>query len=417
MVFVLGFSFSFSQSLPTDNTIVSKAYKERKKKLMELINWWKLNANLNLLQEKFDNLISEINLDKKVKNKIWDDIQKLKQEINILSQQISEFNNKNIEKLKNLNEKIKKEVEEKKKILSEKQKLLQEKENIIKQLNKTIEENNINKEKIKVLLKDLKKEKKKNDLSKKHTFDKKLMLFIVFTLITITIYHFLNYFNRKWKIDNKKLIYFRFFLFFFYIVFLIWFFFYLYPQLSVFLIFISGYLLIINAHLIASFIWSIVLLYKFKVWDIIRFKDVRWKIVNITPLHIVILPLTDEGIFRYKPMFIPNINALKENILKDENPEFFIHRFSVPIKEPYGIEIMKFVEEVETNILSKFLHIRLDSLEWNNTTYRTYFTPNGVWDIVVNFVWKATDLTSKKIERKIMWLYDQYLGRNRWNEK
>ncbi|MDQ7022620.1 MAG: mechanosensitive ion channel [Candidatus Gracilibacteria bacterium] len=108
-------------------------------------------------------------------------------------------------------------------------------------------------------------------------------------------------------------------------------FFYLYPELSIFLIFISGYLLAINAHLIASFVGSIIILEKYKIGNIIKFGEHKGQIIRITTINTVLLPMTDEGIFSNKPIVIPNYKLLKEEGYQRGISRKIIHRYILKI--------------------------------------------------------------------------------------
>jgi len=168
-------------------------------------------------------------------------------------------------------------------------------------------------------------------------------------------------------------------------------------------------MLIINSHLIWSFIWSVVVLQRFKIWDIIKFWEVYWQISKISPLYIVLSTLTKEWIFKNKPIYVPHINILKENVIKDITADLFIHKFEITIRDDSWIEIMKFLEDIENNILTKFLHNKLDSITDTNDFYRISFDRTNFGHIVVVFVWRWDDILNKKVERKIIWFFSKSL--------
>lgn len=146
---------------------------------------------------------------------------------------------------------------------------------------------------------------------------------------------------------------------------------------------------------------------RFKIWDVIKFNEIEWQIIKINPLYAVILPLTREWIFINKPVYIPHINILRESVIKDNSAWTFIHKFEITIKDDWCLDVMKFVEWVEQNILTKFLSNRLSSINWWSDFYRTSFERTHLWHIVVVFIWKWDDILNKKVERKIIW----YVGR------
>lgn len=386
--------FAFAAEAQKEDNIIIEAFSERKARLLDLINWWKLETEISKLKTKLEQVKVWNNLTESAKTKLLNDITNLEQEVISINNEIK-LNVENSEEFDLLLEKYNNEIKIKKDLVDE--------------LNNSIKENEINTEKIDLLLDRYIAEKAKLEETENKQKTVKIYIFIVFTLISLLIYLIARDFSKKWKLDSKKWIYINFFLLFIYIIFLIWFFFYLYPQLSIFLIFISWYMLIINSHLIWSFIWSVVVLQRFKIWDIIKFWDVYWQISKISPLYIVLLPLTREWVFKNKPVYVPHINILKENVTKDITADTFIHKFEITIRDDSWIEIMKFLEDIENNILTKFLHNKLDSITDTNDFYRISFDRTNFGHIVVVFVWRWDDILNKKVERKIIWFFSKSL--------
>jgi hypothetical protein len=381
-------------SVKEDNILLN-AFSQRKDRILELINWWELETQINSLKVKLEKNELWTSLNDEVKAKLLWEIELINNEIINLNKKITD----NIDWSDEFNQ-----------LLNNYEYEVKIKWELVEELNNSIKENELNTEKINVLLDKYINEKNKVDIQNSQLNNIKLYVFLLFTLWTILVYFLSIYLYKKWKIDSKRSVYINFFILFGYIIFLIWFFFYLYPELSIFLIFVSWYLLVINAHLVSSFIWSIIVLERFKIWDIIKFSDFRWQIIKITPLYVIILPLTDEGIFKNKPIYIPNINILKENVTKDLSAEQIIHRFQLTIREDSWIDIMKFVEEIEMNILTKFLHNKLASIKWTSDTFRTSFKNTNFWHIIVEFIWRDEDNLNKKVERKIMWYFWKVLS-------
>ncbi len=395
LLFVLFTSdLTFAAEAQKEDNIIIEAFSERKAKLLDLINWWKLETEISKLKTKLEQVKVWNNLTESAKTKLLNDITNLEQEVISINNEIK-LNVENSEEFDLLLEKYNNEIKIKKDLVDE--------------LNNSIKENEINTEKIDLLLDRYIAEKAKLEETENKQKTVKIYIFIVFTLISLLIYLIARDFSKKWKLDSKKWIYINFFLLFIYIIFLIWFFFYLYPQLSIFLIFISWYMLIINSHLIWSFIWSVVVLQRFKIWDIIKFWEVYWQISKISPLYIVLSTLTKEWIFKNKPIYVPHINILKENVIKDITADLFIHKFEITIRDDSWIEIMKFLEDIENNILTKFLHNKLDSITDTNDFYRISFDRTNFGHIVVVFVWRWDDILNKKVERKIIWFFSKSL--------
>ncbi len=389
--FINDFVFANETTKNEDNIIID-AYSQRREKLLELINWWKLETEIGSLKNRLEQLKVWNNLNNETKAKLLKDITKLEEELISINNEIK-LNVENSTEFDKILEKYNSEIKLKKELVDE--------------LNNSIKENEINSEKIDLLLDRYIIEKTKLEESEKKEKSIKIYIFIIFTLVSVIIYLISRQYTKNWKIDAKKSIYINFFLLFIYIIFLIWFFFFLYPQLSVFLIFISWYLLVINSHLIWSFMWSIVVLQRFKIWDIIKFLDVYGQISRITPLYIILQPLTKEWIFKQKPVYIPHINILKENVVKDITADNFIHQFEITIRDDSGIDTIKFIEDVEKNILTKILHNRLSSITWEDDYFRISFDRTNFWHIVVVFVWRWDDLLNKKVERKIIWFFSK----------
>jgi len=381
-----------NEAITAENNIIIDAFTERKNRLLELISWWKLETEITSLKTKLEQLKVWNTLNNDTKNKLISDIEELEQEIISMNNEIK-LNVEDSKEFDTIVDKYNNEIRLKKELVEE--------------LNNSIKENEINTEKIDLLLDRYLAEKTKLEETENKEKSLKIYIFIICTFLTIFIYFITRYFSKNGKIDSKKNIYINFFLLFIYIIFLIWFFFYLYPQLSIFIIFISWYLLVINSHLIWSFVWSIVVLQRFKIWDIIKFWEVYWQVNKISPLYIELLPMTKEGIFKQKPVFIPHINILKENVTKDITADNFIHQFEITIRDDSWIDIMKFLEEVENNILLKFLHNRLSSITNTNDFYRISFDRTNFWHIVVVFVWRWDDILNKKVERKIIWFFSK----------
>ena len=420
MVIYLFFSYAFA--IDGKNNEVMEALWKRKEQMINFINGWELETKIKDLKNEISKIKVSKNLDKKLLEKLNNDVfslqkinNKLKNgvsnSLNEIQKILKDNSNKLLEKdkkIKEITENLKNkqnEAENLKKLIN---KEIEIKKEVIKQLNETIRQNEVKEEKINLLLQKYLKEKDKNtDKVKKY----KIYVFSIFTLFILLFYYIVKLLHKKWRLDWKKMIYIDFLLWFFYIIFLVWFLFYLYPQLSIFLIFISWYLLVVNTHLVASFIWSIVVLQRYKMQDVIKFNWIRWQIIKITPLHVVLLPLTEEeSIIINKPINIPHINLLKENVTVDKTPKLRIHKFRLTIRIDSWVDVMKFVEYVETNILSKFLQNKLVSFAGGEDNYRITFEHTNFWHITVVFIWRDEDEISKKVERKIIGHFQNLLN-------
>ena len=378
-------SYAESDELLTDNILI-KAFEERKNKLFEIITWGELTQEINNLELELNSLENLDELNKEIKDNLLKDIWNIKLKIEETKNQTE-----NVEGLVNL--------------INEAEQAIIIKDSLILNLDSETEENNLNKEKIKVLLDKYSKEKIEYEKKENEETILKYYLFFSFTLFLALIYFLSNFLAKKEIINKKRLIYLNFFLIFWYTIFLIWFFFYLHPELSIFIIFISGYLLAINAHLIASFVWSILILEKYKIWDIIKVWEYKWQIVKITTINTILLPMSDEWIFANKPIVIPNVDLLKETVIKDNNPESYIHVYTIKFDLSLWLDVIAITEYIENNILIKHLNNRLNTITWSDESFRSGHTFDRFWRININFTWRWDDLLNKKIERKIMWYF------------
>lgn len=383
-VWTVNISFAEWEVISEDN-ILLKAFEERKNKLFEVINWWELSQEINKLKVEIKSIESGEELNLEIKNKFIAEIEGIEKTIK-----------ENKEKLNK---------DELEKFLQDSQDSIELKNNLINKLNSEIEENKINKEKNEILLKNLSKLEHEEDLKNDKESNKKYYIFFFFTFFLLLSHLLLFLWLKYEKIKKSKWVYIKFFLIFGYTLFLIWFFFYLYPELSIFLIFISGYLLAINAHLIASFVWSVIILEKYKIWNIIKFWHFKGQIIKITTINTVLLPMTDEWIFSNKPIVIPNFKLLKEEVIKDDSPEKIVHNYILKFSLDLQLDTLKLVENIEQNILTKHLHFRLNTLWWNEESFRTWMWFDRFWRIEIVFIWKWDDILNKRIERKIMWLF------------
>ncbi|MDR2411957.1 MAG: hypothetical protein LBD88_05380 [Candidatus Peribacteria bacterium] len=113
------------------------------------------------------------------------------------------------------------------------------KKDLVNQLNAEIKENEINYEKINLLIERYAQDKEKLNETNSKSKLSKIVLFCSITIALLLVHFVSSFFSNRGKLNKKKYIYINFFIVFAYILFLIWFFFYLYPEFSVFLIFMS----------------------------------------------------------------------------------------------------------------------------------------------------------------------------------
>lgn len=379
--------------LSGDN-IIRKAYDERKEKMLELIWWWKLETEITELKAELSKLQIWTELDENTRTRILNEIDSLEKEINDLNMELV-AGIENTSEFDELIEKYNYEVDIKK--------------DLVNQLNTSIKENEISLEKINLLIENYVQEKAKMDEVESKNRLIKIVIFFAITIALFWVYLFSTYLSKNGKLSKRRYIYINFFIVFAYILFLIWYFFYLYPQFSIFLIFMSWYLLVINAHLIGSFVWSLIVLQRFKIWDVVKFWNVYWKISNISPLYIILSPINDWVVTSEKPIYIPHINVLKNNMMKDSVPELQIHTFNLIIWVDSWIDVMIFLEEVEKSVLQKFLTNKLKTIPRDDRVYNINFDFTPAANFIIKFTWLWDGPLNSKVERKIVWVLSRYL--------
>ena len=138
LLFVLFTSdLTFAAEAQKEDNIIIEAFSERKAKLLDLINWWKLETEISKLKTKLEQVKVWNNLTESAKTKLLNDITNLEQEVISINNEIK-LNVENSEEFDLLLEKYNNEIKIKKDLVDE--------------LNNSIKENEINTEKIDLLL-------------------------------------------------------------------------------------------------------------------------------------------------------------------------------------------------------------------------------------------------------------------------
>lgn len=389
-----------------DATLLEDVYAKRKEQIKNLIDSSKEEKDI----EAIENLKLELEIKKDTDE---DYLKQINSDLSILQEQIQK-NNDFLEQTKEIDDKnselvLKIKQIQKNNITLRKQSKF--KEDLIKDLKATLNDYQVLEWRYKNLLSkyiDIKKEKEKNEEEKK---EKKLKIFYLFILLSLLIYliRFLIAKKANKKYDNS-FVYFDLIYTIFIILALIAFFFYFFPQLYIMLLFISWYLLYINSSLIGSFVWSIIILKNYNIWDVIKHKKDFWKIIKITPLFTVIRILNSNWILTNRRENIPNILLTKEQVTIFKNPELQEHDFNIilPIKNNYNI--FKIVEEIKTNIILKSLTNRPINVDKNDDdVFKTKYHQIDLETVKISFFWIDENVVSRKIERKILGYIKEHL--------
>ena len=406
-------------SKKVEDNIVKKAFKTRTNQILNL------NKKSKLEEEKDKNkkIIDTIKIEKKL----------------------------NLELLEKINNKIinlKKELEEKNKILEKDKKILEELSNNDKAKNKNIldlekEKTDLKKEKFRLLSKlAFKKEELKNQiqnakrlenqiqnlklLEEKYNFEhdkllekekllkqknfntlkEKLKILYIFLAIILFLYWLrflvLNHTNFKKK-HTKIVTLWELALGILIVIFWIWYFFYLFPNLYILIIFLSGYLLLVNAHLIASFMGSLIVVNKYSVWDIVKTWNYLWKIEKIWTIYTIISEIDEKWFLHKNYKYIPNVIIVKEWLEKVKDYTIKQRTFTIRLALNKQNTIFKIIEHIKANILQKYINFRPTHLDpKNNDIFEIKYEQEKVNEVKITFFWFSSEEISRKIKSRII---------------
>ncbi len=187
------------------------------------------------------------------------------------------------------------------------------------------------------------------------------------------------------------------------IIFTITYLFYLFPQLYILLVFVSGSIIWANAILISSFVSSLIIFRKFVVGDIIWIWPDIGKIVKITPLHTIIRKINEHGIIEGDEVSIPNINLIKDTVNVINDIHLKDHYFSIILTLKDNEHLFQIVDEIRENILLKFLTHRPHSINpYDEDIFKTKYEYIDSENVKITFYWIGPDELNRKIEKKII---------------
>lgn len=398
---------SAKETNDSDKTIVDKANEIKNKEVDKL--FWKSEEEKNI--EAIEKVLNDIEIKKEL-NQIQ--LSEIQDKLKILQKNIDE-NNKNINLLKDWKN-IKEISNELANLVNKNQeykKELEFKEKLLKDLEDTNTWYEILQEKYKSLLSlyvDTKNEKKDSILKDKK--QKLVTLFIFLILFTIA------YIVKILLLRNDKFInkhenfgeYFNLIYWIVFVMFIVLFTFYLFPELYALLIFISWSLIFINAQVISSFVASLILFEKFKIWDIIKVWQEKWKIIKIKQLHTVIRRINDYWVIENEEISIPNIDLLKEKINLVKNTKTKENIFSIILSLNWEKDLFEIIDSIKKNIFWKHLKEKLNTLNPSSIdTFKTKYEHTDTDKIKVTFYWLWTSELNRNIEKAIIKHIKKYI--------
>lgn len=373
---------------------------DKKKQLNSIFDPTKQEKDI----KNIENIIKEVQIKRDINNEFLDSI---KNEVNNIKENIS----KNEENLKIIGEENKKTADWKIKINELERTIrtlknqLTYKEIIFSKLQSKSDDYEILQLEYENNLKEYTKLKNQSDKAKSIEIAKKMKLLYVFLILSLIIYIskvlILKVFKNKYE---SKILYFDFVFALVIICFLIGFFFYIYTEMYVLLFFISWYLVYINAPIIASFIWSILVFRKYTIWDIIKQWEDKWKIVRISPMFTTIRVMNDDWIITNHNINIPNAILVREKVDVIKNPNIMDHNFHIILNLKEIDNLFKIIDEIKDNIILKTLTCKLNNIDLlDEDIFKVTYDQTDTNKVKINFFWRSTSKISMKLERKILW--------------
>lgn len=366
--------------------------------------FWKSEEEKNI--EILKDAVNELKIKKDVNANQLIEIQ---ESIKLLQKNISD-NNDNLKLLneKNKNESLElvNELNSAKETNEKLKKDLDVKKKLEKDLSNSIDWYNLLQIKYDSLLEgyvDLEKEKEKALTEEKIQKLIYLWIFLLLFIIAYLIKIFLTKNNNFMKKYKNFWEYFNFLFWLSLIIFLIVYAFYIFPELYAVFILISWTLLIINSQVISSFIASFVLFRNFKIWDIIKIWDQKWKIIKMNPISTIVRKINSYWIMSNEEINIPNIDMIKDKVTIVKIRSKVENSFSVIISLSNWSDLFKIIRYIKTYILSKNLKDGLYTINSSDTEkYKIRYEYIDSDKIKVNFYWIADSATNRKIEYEII---------------
>ena len=296
--------------------------------IKEANNW---NEDIKKLEEKLSEVKQEIdnkvNQWEAVEDIIWD----LNEKLTTLWEKINKLESNNWAK------DLANSLLEKETLKVQLDKLKTEKEKLIndltyyKDLQDKFEKENLEKEKILSLYTEM---KSNLEREKAEELWEKLKTYFYF-IIWLSILWLLLLAIHRHKKDKVREIRLNVIASFTIVISLMFLFFYIKPSAIVYLVFVASALILIFKDLILSFISSVFVISKYKIWDIVELKWdwLRWKIVSISLVNTELLSVDEKFNFENEHLKIPNyyfllnkISMLSSNWIVNDSISFSVNQ-------------------------------------------------------------------------------------------
>lgn len=390
------------ESATETKNIVDKANEFKNTEIQKVFWTSDEDKNINMLKD----VLSEVEIKKELNEAQLLEIQ---ENIKLLQKNIEE-NNKTLKLLNaqkiDESKQIFEELNSAKSSNQELEEELKVKQNLILDLQKNSESYSLLDEKYKKLLETYVEIKKDKDSSLLIEKREKLFTWAIFLLLFVIAYIAKIVLLRNEKFSKRYKNFWEYFNFAFwliFIIFLIIFAFYLFPELYAVFILISWTLLIVNSQVVSSFVASLVLFRNFKIWDVIKIWDEKWRIIKMNPISTVIRKINSYWVLANEETNIPNIDMIKDKVTIAKNRGKIENNFSVIFSLSQSNDIFDIIKHIKYNILWRKLKDKLYNVNYfSDEKYKIKYEYIDSDKIKVTFYWIAEVELSKKIETEII---------------
>jgi len=367
---------------------ITKKIEDNEKKKEEIIKqkeiYEKLNQNLSLEIQKIKDAIANNNL-------LVSKIEKTKQNVKEKEKELSKLKRENNElqnKLKSLLE-----LQKENGILKDKyDKLLINYDLILSELRNT--KTIVNQEKEETI-------KEKKQIVLLVTFFYFLFLLVLFLIQTDKI--------KLKKKDNAFLSFLQVSISIFYVAFLIWAIFYIHPELTALFFLAIWWIIALNANIIGSLIQSPFIIFKFKVWDIISYKNrndkIVWKISKISILWTEIKEIDEEGFETGAIDYIFHRTLLNDKIRKIPIKDIEYYKYELIVHKDFVKDIFILISNIQ-EALEKNLYVKED----NKTIIELKHEFLDNWNVVIKIIFLVKRERIERIKNIILSEYTKIIN-------
>lgn len=396
-----------SQQTNTTNKTLQEQISDKKKEIFSLADESDEEKDITYLEW----LIDDVQIKKNVST---DTVIVIKEEIASLKENI-EKNKQTVEQLSSqsnqLNSNLQNELDNAEMAIQKYENDLWLKEHMIENLETTIEGYEILEKKYDVLLEEYTQLKKQLTDQTTEENQWKFYYFLIIIFIAIAVYSGKTFLLKKFPNKyEEKFIYFDLLYGIFFVLVLVLYSFSIFPQLYLVMIFVASSIVIVLGHFISSFVWSFLLLRKYKIWDIVIFGDFTWKIIWMSPTHSSLRIINNHGYLTNRILNFSNDAMVKEKVIRIETENIRWHDFQIIFKITPSLNYFKIVDEIEESVLSKAFFPKTKKVDPDdNDMYKVNFTQEKHDEVIVHFYWRTDILSSRRLEKQILWISKRHL--------